>query len=317
MSGAKKVAAQPPSSIPLPVLVVLRGVGQVFFQENALTGALFIVGLALSSPLMAAGAVVGSAIGTAVAWGLKYDKAETQGGIYGFNSTLVGIASFFFFPPGILLIGFLIAGCVVAAFVTRFMRSSLPFPTYTTPFIVTTWGVFFLGQALGLVPDPGAAPLVPNPQSGFYVEAAAHGIGQVMFQGSHWTGLFFLLGIALSERRHAILVLTGSAVGMLVALYHFTLGADAIDPERLITRSAFDVIKLGLYGYNATLAPVALYLWKKSLIAPVLGMLLSVPLTELFPWLGLPALTAPFVLAVWIVLILEQLEKRWVAGPVT
>ncbi|MFO0927818.1 MAG: hypothetical protein U0736_12390 [Gemmataceae bacterium] len=26
-------------AVPLPVLVVLRGVGQVFFQDNALTGA--------------------------------------------------------------------------------------------------------------------------------------------------------------------------------------------------------------------------------------------------------------------------------------
>ncbi len=102
MSGTDKLAArsQTGSALPLPVLVVLRGVGQVFFQENALTGALFVLGLALSSPLMAAGAVVGSAIGSAVAWGLKYDKSELHGGIYGFNSTLVGIAAFFFFPPG-------------------------------------------------------------------------------------------------------------------------------------------------------------------------------------------------------------------------
>lgn len=316
MSRTEAVAAAPHAGlvVPLPALVVLRGVGQVFFQENALTGALFVLGIAMSSPLMAFGAVVGSAIGSAVAWKLKYDKGEILGGIYGFNSTLVGIASFFFFPPGLLLLGLLIVGCVVAAVVTQMMRSNLPFPTYTSPFIVTTWGVYFLGKALGLVPDPGAAPLVPNFASSFYFEAAAHGIGQVMFQGSIWTGLLFLLGIAVSDQRHATLVLAGSLVGMLVALYHFTLGADAVDPERLITRKAFDVILLGLYGYNATLAPVALYLWKKSLMAPLLGMLLTVPLTELFPMLGLPALTAPFVLAVWLVLIIERLEVKWLAA---
>ena len=39
------------SDIPDPVLHVFRGIGQVFFQENALTGACFVLGIAFSSPL--------------------------------------------------------------------------------------------------------------------------------------------------------------------------------------------------------------------------------------------------------------------------
>ena len=87
--------------IPPPVRAVFRGIGQVFFQENALTGVCFALGIALSSPLMAIGAVVGAAIGTATAWVLKFDKAELAAGIYGFNSALVGIATLFFFQPGV------------------------------------------------------------------------------------------------------------------------------------------------------------------------------------------------------------------------
>jgi urea transporter len=69
-------------------------------------------------------------------------------------------------------------------------------------------------------------------------------------------------------------------------------------------------VALGLYGYNATLAAVALFLWRRSLIPPLLGILISVPLTELVPMLGLPALTAPFVLATWIVLAFGWLDGR-------
>ena len=47
------------SKIPSPILEVFRGIGQVFFEENALTGALMAIGLAINSPLMAVGAVVG------------------------------------------------------------------------------------------------------------------------------------------------------------------------------------------------------------------------------------------------------------------
>jgi urea transporter len=46
------------------------------------------------------------------------------------------------------------------------------------------------------------------------------------------------------------------------------------------------------------------------LIPPLLGILLSVPLTELAPVLGLPALSAPNVVATWLVLTLGFVEER-------
>ncbi len=272
MKNSDGLAANASMSVPLPILVLLRGIGQVFFQENALTGALMVLGMALSSPLMAIGAVVGSAIGSAVAWGLKFDESELRGGIFGFNSTIVGIASFFFFQPGIVVIALMIAGCVLASLLTRGLRLYAPFPTYTTPFIVTTWLIYFLGKAMGAVANPGGDPLVPNIATGFHVESAVHGVGQVLFQASLWTGLLFLIGIAVSNRTHAALVFAGTIVGMLVGIYHFTIGTDSIDPERLIARPAFDNIQLGLFGYNACLAPVALFLWKRSLVRMALAL---------------------------------------------
>jgi urea transporter len=44
-------------------------------------------------------------------------------------------------------------------------------------------------------------------------------------------------------------------------------------------------------------------------------MILSVPITELLPVLGLPALTAPFVLATWIVLAFGWLDGRLFPEP--
>ncbi len=314
---SKAGAVHPSSAIAppvpaLPVLIVFRGIGQVFFQENALTGALFVIAIAFSSPVMAVGAIVGSAIGATVGWGLKFDKNEVNAGIYGFNSTLVGIAALFFYQPSMTTILLGIVGCVAAALLTWLARGQVPFPTYTAPFIVTTWIVLFLSKTLGASPaDLSLPPFIPNIDIGFLALATTQSIGQVMFQASVWTGLLFLLGIAVSDLRHAGFVLVGALVGVLVAMYHFTLGADAIDPDRLVPRAAFDVIKIGLYGFNATLAPVALYLWKRSLIAPLLGMILTVPLTEMVPRLGLVSLTAPFVLATWVVLALGWLETKW------
>jgi len=147
------------------------------------------------------------------------------------------------------------------------------------------------------------------------VQAVAHGVSQVMFQASLWTGLLFLVGIALSNWEHAVWVLMGSLVGMLVGSYHATAAARVLDPESLVERGLLENVALGLYGYNATLAAVALFLWRRSLIPPLLGMLLAVLLTDLIPMLGLPALTAPFVLATWLVLAFGWLDRRLVREP--
>ena len=299
------------SAIPDPIRTVLRGIGQVFFQENALTGACFVLGIAFSSLPMAVGALVGSAIGTVTAWLLKLDKTELLAGIYGFNATLVGIAALFFFRPGPTSLSLLVVGCVVATPVTWLMRRYLPFPTYTTPFIVTTWALFFLGQALGASRAESGGSI----DVGGYFGAIAHGVSQVMFQASIWTALLFLIGIALNDWQHASWVLLGSIVGMLVGNYHLTAAARALDSESLVDRNLAENVVLGLYGYNATLAAVALYLWRRSLIPPLLGMILTVPLTELMPMLGLPALTAPFVLATWIVLAFGWLDGRLFIEP--
>jgi urea transporter len=299
------------TAIPPPLRAVFRGIGQVFFQENALTGICFALGLAVSSLLMAIGGLVGSAIGTATAWLLKFDKSELSAGIYGFNTALVGIATLFFFSPGVASVALLVVGCALAAPVTWLMRRYVPFPTYTTPFIVTTWALFFLGQALGV---PRVAPGGAMVGVGF-AQAVAHGVSQVMFQASIWTALLFLVGIALNDWQHASWVLVGSIIGTMVGYYHSASWAGTVDPESLVDRSLAENIALGLYGYNATLAAVALFLWRRSLIPPLLGVLLSVPLTDLVPMLGLPALTAPFVLATWLVLAFGWVDGKLFPEP--
>jgi urea transporter len=139
----------------------------------------------------------------------------------------------------------------------------------------------------------------------------AHGISQVMFQANLGTALLFVVGIGLNNWRHGAWVIAASALGVLAANYHVTPEMRALDPERLIQRFLIENITLGLYSYNATLAALALFIWRRSLVPPLLGILISVPLTELVPMIGLPALTAPFILATWIVLILGWFDETY------
>src|SRR5262249_17953119 len=149
--------------------------------------------------------------------------------------------------------------------VTWLARKYLPFPTYTGPFIVTTWAVYFLGIALGAARVEPGGPI----EGAWFVWAVPHGVSQVMFQASICTALFFLVGIAINDWQHASWVLFGSIVGALVGVYHASGAASRLDPESLITRGLYENIALGLYGYNATLAAVALFLWRRSTIPPI------------------------------------------------
>jgi urea transporter len=294
------------AAVPEPARALFRGIGQVFFQENALTGILFALGIALSSPLMALGAVIGSGIGLAVARLSRFDARETTAGIYGFNAALVGIATFFFFRPGPGSVVLLLGGCVAATYLTQLLRRFLPFPTYTSPFVLTAWLLWAIGPAIG------AEWVAPGPAVSYSVaRAVANGISQVMFQAHVGTAVLFVLGIAISEWRHAAWVVAASTLGVLMANYHVTPAQRALDPERLVARFLLENIGLGLYSYNATLPALALFLWRRSLIPALLGVLLSVPLTEIVPRVGLPALTAPFIAATWVVLVLGWFDERF------
>jgi urea transporter len=283
--------------------VILRGVGQVIFQGHAGTGLLFLAGIAVASPVMAAGALIGAIIGPGLALVLQYNRQEIEDGIYGFNPTLVGIALLFYLDPGQVVSWVLVVvGCAAATVTTYLMRQFLKFPTYTAPFIVCTWVLLLLAHGLEgkaidhkpILPDSIFAPRT------FFGKVLA-GDAEIMFGANTLTGLLFVAGVALSSWRHAVLLFFGSLVGALVAVYHN-------DPQ--------GTISIGIYGYNAALAAVAVYLWRKSLLYPILAAILAVPLTEFFPTaLGIPALTAPFVVAAWIVIAIGSLEPWFCAEP--
>ncbi len=286
-------------SIDAPKLarIVLRGIGQVMFQGHAGTGLCFFAGIAVASPIMAVGAIVGAILGTAVAHVLKLDRGEITDGIYGFNSTLVGIALLFYLKPQPLTWSLIIAGGVIATVITYALRRFARFPTYTAPFVVTTWLALLAAHAMaGTSVD--VKPAAPPDTPGGFVTAVLNGAAEVMFGANVVTGLLFLVGIALSEWRHAAIALLGSIVGTALAYHHH-------DPS--------GTISIGIYGYNAALAAIAVFLWRPSLLLPILGAMISVPLTEFFPRsLGLPALTAPFVAAAWVVLGIGALEPLFV-----
>lgn len=120
------------------------------------------------------------------------------------------------------------------------------------------------------------------------------GIGQVYFQIATVAGILILLGIFCAGWRFGLYAITGTAVSWSTG---YLLGG------------AFNLLNLGIYGYNGVLTMIAVAAvfnegrrW--AVWTGVVATIISVPVAAgVSDWLvpyGLPALTMPFVLVTWI-----------------
>src|SRR6476620_1291980 len=70
---------------------LLRGCGQVMFQNNPLTGLLILVGIFVNSALLGLAGVIGLIISTLTALLLGADRTIIRAGLFGYNGILTGI----------------------------------------------------------------------------------------------------------------------------------------------------------------------------------------------------------------------------------
>lgn len=190
-------------------LIVGRGLGQVMFQNNAVSGLLMLVGIACNSWLLALLALLGNFVGTVTAFFSGYSKEDIEDGLYGFNGTLVGIAVGVFMEPGVASLLLLVAGSMLSTWIARVFAYQKLLPGFTAPFILAVW----LLQALcrGWFPSLLSSSVMPEETAADWFRAFSLNIGQVMFQGGTvLSGLFFLAGILLNSRVHALYTVWGA-----------------------------------------------------------------------------------------------------------
>lgn len=277
-------------------LVLARGIGQVMFQDHALSGLLMLTGIAIHSWQMALLAIGGNLIGTLTAYVSGYNQDDIRHGLYGFNGTLVGIAAgvFLQLSPVTLLLAAL-AACV-STWITRAFNAQHRLPGFTAPFILATW--MLLGICTYYLPETLiTSDGTSEPSAGtIYFQAFCLGIGQVMFQDHILTGLLFGIGILIYSRTAAFY----TALGALLPLPLATLYG--LDPN---------VINMGLMGYNGVLCAIALGDTRWSSFGWVsASVCLSVVLQIIGMNLHITTLTAPFVLSVWMILGLQKIVRQ-------
>lgn len=271
--------------------VLGRGVGQVMLQENALSGWLMLVGIACNSWIAALAALLGTAVSTLAAMLLGFGKQAIQRGLYGFNGTLIGVATAVFLQLTLWSVILLIIGATFSTLVVRLFLLQRRFPGYTAPFLVVT-GFFVLAYHLVMTTNLLPPPTLLVSTSADIVAAFWLSVGQVMFQPSPVTGLLFFAAVLVSSRTSAFYMLLGAGLPLLVVV--------ASD----FNYSDFNA---GLFAYNAVLCAIAL---GDRTLGSLCWAILAITLSVAFQWVGIHAglitLTAPFVLATWFTLAVRR-----------
>lgn len=289
---------------------VLRGVGQVYLQNNPLTGLIFLIGIFINSYQNGLYALLGTAVATATALVLGASRNAVWSGSYGFNGTLTALALALYLQHNLTLAVYVIAAAIFSTIVTAAINDVFMahhFPILTAPFGLTAWlfipALYSFGRlgstaALGTPHLPAAAPVTPPTLTASdAVMGFLNGPAQVMLQQNIWTGVAFLIGLLVNSRISCVAAIVGSLVGIGVA---WGLGGSE------------SAMRIGLYGYNSVLTAVDLggiyYLLSGrtalfTLFAAIVTVIIYGMLHAVLAPLGMPVLTAAFVITTWLCLL--------------
>lgn len=153
-------------------------------------------------------------------------------------------------------------------------------------------------------PDDGVDPTWIEADLSFFHDATIRGVGQFMFVGNTVGAWLVVIGIAVTSRRAACAAVLGSFVACVTCRYLFDL-----PPSGLVA------VHNGLYGYCAAGACVAMgggVFYQDSVPALFIGMVgamlavfihLAVEAALINDNLSLPALTIPFVISTWLMML--------------
>ncbi|ODT84921.1 MAG: urea transporter [Nitrosomonadales bacterium SCN 54-20] len=304
-------------ALPQPLRIMLRGVGQVIFCSNAVTGLVFLLALYLNEVTAGLAATVGVVSSTWTARFLGYSATDIEAGLYGFNGVLVAVCLLLFLghPPQLWLYiaGAAMLSSVVLASLIRVLPP-LGLPPATAPFVLTGWLFMALvpvldasvtGPRLSL-PDHMVDTFQPGVLSfADWLILTAKGVGQIFFSDKIIVGVLVLIGVAISSLRGALLLAAGAFIGSATSI---VAGADK------------DGIGMGLYGFNSALVTIGIG-WvfleatlKNAILAICAGIfaaLCHVGLARILVPAGLPVLASPFLSVLWTVLFLVGGWRRW------
>ena len=293
----------------------LRGVGQVMFQDNPLSGLLFWIAIGWGSwaagmPQVAIGGTVALLAATLTAMWLRIDAAAIGAGLYGFNAYLVGLALPTFLGTSPLLWVYVAFGGAVSAVVMHAIATTFKtwnVPALTAPFVLVAWLLLIATSAFSGFDGSGLPlsslitpidPAVASPMNfGDFMQGTFKSISQVFLKANVLSAVLLIVGLAVNSIASAVFALVGALVAVITA---HVLGAES------------ELVTGGLLGFSPVLTAIALgavfhkpgaRVTAYALLGTVFTVVVQGAMSVAMVPFALPTLTGPFVLATWLFLL--------------
>uniref|UniRef100_A0A8B9GA40 Urea transporter n=1 Tax=Amazona collaria TaxID=241587 RepID=A0A8B9GA40_9PSIT len=251
---------------------VLRGISQVMFVNNPISGIVIIVGFLMQNPWWTLTGCSGTVVSTLTALILGQDRSAIAAGLHGYNGLLVGLLMAAFSDKGdyhwwlLLPVALVSMTCPVFTSALGSVFSKWDLPVLTLPFnLALTLYLAASGPRNLFFPTIVIQPATATPnitwtdaELPMLLQSIPVGVGQVYGCDNPWTGGIFLIALFISSPLTCLHAAIGSAVGMLAALSLAT---------------PFSKIYSGLWGYNSSLSCIAIggtfyaFTWQTHLLA--------------------------------------------------
>lgn len=267
---------------------LLHSLSQITLQKSAMTGLLFLLAIALNSPAMLFGCIVATVTGLLVAKLCQFDSALIQGGLYGYNAALAGIAVLYFLPLNLAsFILVIFSGALSTLLMHLMLTRQVTLSPLTMPFVLCSWVLFALIDVVGLIQLKHTEILIPETFTLLhYFQASMRGVAQVMFQDNWLSGIIFILALSFYSYKVAIWGIFGALLSTLLAV---------------VFGFSTELILLGVYGYNGCLVAIALSgIFPRRYGVIIAAVIATLFIMKIFEAASFPAFTAPFVLVTWL-----------------
>ena len=297
---------------------VFRGLGQVMFANNPLSGIIITIGLFVGNWELSLYGLLGTCVSTLTACILGANSNSIRAGLFGYNGclTAMGIA-YFNHPNSPQLIGPIVLmsvfSTIFAMSIGKILVQRLEIAPFTFSFQVCVWiwllaslkyRYFFIDGTIlspNLLKTLTDKPVllnisVPNYTAKDHFVGFFSSISQVYFIANPYTGAVILVGVAICSRILSFFALFGAVTGQLSAAYFFGLSPSSI--------------LAGLWGYNTVLTCQALggmffvlygyRIWLLTLYGSIMTLIVQTGLSSFLSPCGMPTLTFPFTFICWI-----------------
>ncbi|MBS1653133.1 MAG: urea transporter [Bacteroidetes bacterium] len=261
-------------------LLVLRGIGQIMLQNNAVSGLLILLGLFCSSYSLGFSTLIASIYGTTWAKIRHFNAEEIKNGFYGFSAALVGTSIIVFFKQTVFMWVIMLPAAIIASEIQGFFNRK-KISVFTFPFVLVCWVILIAFKNYFSVATP--APTIFFSAENFYISSILKGFGQIIFQSSFFVSAIFFIAILINSPKAAAFGLAGAIVALIIST---------------LLKVPQNDLHAGLYCYNAILSAIAFSNENiKYLYLGILSVILTALISFFFYEINVTQLTFPFVIS--------------------